>query len=76
MWQKIIIFVFFIGILYSLGSGFYYMVRDKGESDRLVRQLSWRVGLSLLLFLLLFAGFKLGYIVPSGYSPVQYQTSP
>ncbi|MCG8466011.1 MAG: twin transmembrane helix small protein [Xanthomonadales bacterium] len=72
MWYKLIIFLFLAAILYSLGSGFYFMMKDKGESDRLVRSLTWRIGLSLALFLMLFAAFKLGYIQPNGYSPVRY----
>lgn len=69
---KIIIVVFMLAILYSLASSFYFLVHDKGEGDRTVRRLSWRIGLSLLLVLLLFAGFKLGIIEPRGVDPVTY----
>lgn len=72
MLLKIVVVVFMLGILYSLGSSFYFLVHDKGEGDRTVRRLSWRVGLSLLLVLLLFGGFKLGIIEPSGVNPVSY----
>ncbi|MCA1777876.1 MAG: twin transmembrane helix small protein [Xanthomonadaceae bacterium] len=72
MLTKLIIIAFMIAILYSLASSFYFLVNDKGEGDRMVRRLSWRVGLSLLLVILLFAGFKLGVIEPSGVNPVQY----
>lgn len=69
---KVIIVVFMLLILYSLASSFYFLVHDKGEGERTVRRLSWRVGLSLLLVLLLFAGFKLGLIEPRGVNPVNY----
>ena len=72
MLVKIIIVVFMLAILYSLASSFYFLVHDKGEGDRTVRRLSWRIGLSLLLVLLLFAGFKLGIIEPRGVNPVTY----
>lgn len=72
MFTKVIIIGFLIAILYSLGSSFYFLVHDKGEGDRTVRRLSWRVGMSLLLVLLLFAGFKLGIIEPRGVNPVNY----
>ena len=72
MLVKIIIVVFMLAILYSLASSFYFLVHDKGEGDRTVRRLSWRIGLSLLLVLLLFAGFKLGLIEPRGVNPVTY----
>jgi len=69
---KLIIIAFLLAILYSLGSSFYFLVHDKGEGDRTVRRLTWRVGLSLLLVLLLFAGFKLGIIEPRGVNPIHY----
>lgn len=72
MLTKVIIIVFLIAILYSLGSSFYFLVHDKGEGDRTVRRLTWRVGLSLALVLLLYVGFKLGIIEPRGVNPVQY----
>lgn len=72
MLTKFVIFGFLLAILYSLASSFYFLIHDKGESDRTVRRLSWRVGLSLLLVLLLFAGFKLGFIEPRGVNPVTY----
>lgn len=73
MLTKIIIVLFMAAILYTLGSSFYYLVTDKGQSDRTVKRLSWRIGLSLLLVLLLWGGFKLGLIEPQGVDPVNYQ---
>ena len=75
MLTKVIIVAFLIAILYSLGSSFYFLVHDKGEGDRTVRRLTWRVGLSLALVLLLYLGFKLGIIEPRGVNPVQYPVS-
>jgi hypothetical protein len=58
--------IFLLVIFYSLGSGLVYLVRDKGDSDRVVKALTWRIGLSLLLFFLLFVAFALGWIKPHG----------
>lgn len=69
---KIFIVGFIVAILYSLASSFYFLVRDKGEGDRTVRRLSWRIGLSLLLVVLLYIGFELGIIEPRGVNPVVY----
>ncbi|MHB1949361.1 MAG: twin transmembrane helix small protein [Gammaproteobacteria bacterium] len=66
MLVKLVIVLFLFVILYCLGSGLFYLVRDKGRSDRVVRALSWRIGLSLLLFILLFVAFALGLIKPHG----------
>ena len=71
---KIIVIAFLIAILYSLASSFYFLVHDKGETDRTIRRLTWRVGLSLGLVLLLFAGFKLGIVEPRGANPISYPT--
>lgn len=37
-------------ILYSLGSALYYMIKDKGESTRMVKSLTIRIVLSMILF--------------------------
>ena len=50
-----------LGIFASLGSGLYFLVRDRGKTDRTVISLSIRVTLAILLLLLLAAGFVSGY---------------
>ncbi|MCA3130666.1 MAG: twin transmembrane helix small protein [Betaproteobacteria bacterium] len=62
--MKIVIILFLLIILASLGSALFFLMRDKGGTDRTVRALTWRVGLSLALFLLLMASYKLGWIAP------------
>ena len=64
MFAKTIIIIFMVFILYALGSGLYFLVRDKNDSDGVVKALTWRIGLSLLLFILLFVAFSLGWITP------------
>jgi len=59
---KIVVLSFIFLILASLGSALYFMVRDKGTSDRTARALTWRVALSILLFALLMLGFHFGFI--------------
>jgi len=66
MLVKIIIILFLLIILYSLGSGLYFLVWGKKGSDSVVKALTWRIGLSLLLFALLFVAFALGWIKPHG----------
>lgn len=61
---KVIILIFFVFIFYALGSALYYLVHDKGGSDRVVRALTWRIVLSLILFVLLMIAFALGWITP------------
>lgn len=66
MLVKAVIVVFLLFILYALGSSFFFMVRDKGEGDRMLKRLMWRVGLSIILVLVLYVMFLLGWIQPSG----------
>jgi len=59
---KIVVILFFIAILASLGSALFFLVTDRGRSNRTVKALALRVGLSLTLFLLLMAGYYFGLI--------------
>ena len=71
MLVKAIIIIFILTILYTLGSSFYFMVKDKGEGDRALKRLMWRIGLSIFLLILLYVMYQLGWIEPSG-GPVNY----
>jgi hypothetical protein len=63
----IIIFFLFV-IIYNLGSALYFLVRGKkGDSTRVVKALSWRIGLSMLLFILLLVAFGMGWIKPHSF---------
>jgi flagellar basal body-associated protein FliL len=60
--MKIIVILFIVMILASLGSALYFMVKDKGASERTAKALTWRVVLSVTLFALLMLGFHFGII--------------
>jgi hypothetical protein len=64
--EKLLIIAFIIVILWNLGAGLYYMMVDKGKTDRTVKSLTWRIGLSLLLIALVIAGILTGVIKPHG----------
>ena len=72
MFVKILIIIGLLAIVYSLGSAFFFMVRDKGQGSRTVRRLTWRVGLSLFLFLCLYAAYRMGWVEPSSNGPGHY----
>lgn len=72
MLSKVLIIGAFLVILYTLASSFYFLVKDSGDGERTVRRLSWRVGLSLGLVILLWVAFQLGWIEPQGVNPVRY----
>lgn len=71
MLVKAFIVIFLFVILYTLGSSFYFMVKDKRQSDRMLKRLMWRIGLSIFLLLVLYVMFLLGWIEPSR-GPVNY----
>jgi hypothetical protein len=60
--MRIVVILFLIAIIGSLGSALYYMVRDHDNGERMFRALALRVGLSVTLFLMLMAGYYFGLI--------------
>ena len=59
--MKYVVILFLIFILYSLGAAAWFMVKGQG-SQRMVRALTIRVGLSVVLFLMLMGSYYFGYI--------------
>ena len=64
--MKLLVAIAFILILASLGSALFFLMRDKGQSNRTVHALAMRVGLSITLFLIVLASYKMGWIHPTG----------
>jgi len=64
--MKIFIAIAFILIIASLGSALFFLMKDKGRSNRTVQALAVRVGLSITLFLIVLISYKLGWIQPTG----------
>ncbi|MGZ8216507.1 twin transmembrane helix small protein [Methylomagnum sp.] len=64
--MKIFILLVLLVIVGNLGSALYYLLKDKNRSPRTVRALTYRIGLSIALFLLLIVAFGLGWIQPHG----------
>lgn len=70
--MKILVLFAFLGIVASLGSALYFMMKggaasqEQGKRGNMVRALALRVGLSVLLFICILVAWKLGYIQPTG----------
>ena len=61
--------VILIAVFASLGSALYYMVSPAGrDSNAVVKALSFRIGLSVALFITLMALWMAGVIEPHGLS--------
>ncbi len=63
----IIIVIVFILIFISLFSGLYFVMKDKGKTNRAVNALTFRIAFSILLFLFIVISYKMGWIHPAGY---------
>ncbi|CAN5250358.1 hypothetical protein BH24PSE2_BH24PSE2_23260 [soil metagenome] len=66
---ELLVIAILIGIVFSLGSGLFYLVRGTGNSQRMAKTLTVRIGLSVLLFLLLMLLWAIGVIQPHGVMP-------
>lgn len=66
MLLRIIILAVFAAIVFSLGSGLYYLLKDDGQSGRTLNALKWRIGLSIALFVMIMLGIATGVIEPHG----------
>lgn len=64
MFTKIVIISIMLIILIALGSGLLFLIKDGGKSNRTVKALTFRIGLSVILFLFLLFGFAMGWLSP------------
>jgi hypothetical protein len=61
---RLLIIAVLFAIIGSLASALVQLSRGKGDSQKMLRALTWRVGLSVGLFLLLMLAWRLGLIKP------------
>lgn len=61
----IVLIVLFLVVVATLFQALFFLARDKGESKRTVKALSWRIGLSVLLFVLIIVLWAVGLLKPA-----------
>jgi hypothetical protein len=66
-WFVILAFVLIIG---SLASAMLFLVRDRGTTKNVARALTFRVGFSVALFVLILLGHWMGWVQTTGL-PIQ-----
>lgn len=59
---KLVVVFMLIGVIGSLFSGLFFLLRDRGAGHRAVKALTWRVGLSMAVFALLMLAYRWGWI--------------
>ena len=64
--MRVLVIVMLVLIVGSLGSALWFLIRDKGTTERTIKALTVRISLSLVLFLLLMAGYYFKIIPPGG----------
>jgi hypothetical protein len=68
---KTFVILMLVAVFASLFSALLFLFRDNGRGTRTAQALTWRIGLSLTLFVLLMAGFYFGIIPPAGISAIR-----
>jgi len=66
MLVRIAIYVMLLIIVYCLGSALYYMLSKRSSPTSMAKALTWRIVLSLLVFIGLMISFAMGWIQPHG----------
>ena len=64
--MKIIVIAGLIAVIASLFSALYFLYRDRGRGERMVKALAIRVALSATLIIFLVVAYKMGWIAPTG----------
>lgn len=65
---KLIFLIVFLFVIASLASALYHMVKNKDQeqSAKTAKSLTYRIALSLVLFIMLYIAFASGMIKPEG----------
>lgn len=65
---KTLVIIAFIAIIVSLGSALFQLVKykDQENSQKALKLLTWRISLSVMLFLLVVIALGTGLLKPSG----------
>lgn len=68
MFIKSLIIVAFIIIITSLGMALFHLVKHKDpqDSQKTVKALTWRIGLSVVLFIFVIISIATGLVQPTG----------
>jgi hypothetical protein len=63
---RLLIFALLAAIIASLGTALYHLSSGRGDSKKMLRALTWRISLSIALFVLLMIAWRVGLITPHG----------
>jgi hypothetical protein len=63
---KILIVIVMLIILGALVSGLIFLIKDEGKTNRTIKALTWRILLSVSLFIFLLVAFYFHWLSPHG----------
>lgn len=73
---KFVIIVLLIAMVVSLGIGLFHLLKtpdERNNGDKLVKALTWRIGIWVVLFGFIYLSIQLGWITPSNsVNPVKF----
>ena len=63
-WLRLLVFVFFVSIIITLAKGVYYIVKPSQDPTRMVKTLTIRMLLSVIIFIVMGIAIGLGWLKP------------
>lgn len=80
MWIKIIVAIAMLAVVINLFMALFYLVKGgEGHSRKTLRSLTWRLGISIAIFLGLYLASLFGWVAPHSLPqlpPAQSNSSP
>ena len=65
---KIVIIILLLAMIGSLGIGLFHLLKtpdQRDSGDKVVKALTWRIGIWVVLFGFIYLSIKMGWITPS-----------
>ena len=66
--STVVIIILLLAMLASLGVGLFHLLKtpdERDSGDKVVKALTWRIGIWVVLFGFIFLSMKMGWIKPS-----------
>ena len=65
--MRIVVLVLVIVMLASLFSGLFFLYKDKSGGDRMVKALTVRIAIAIVIFLILMSSYYFGWVPREGF---------
>lgn len=70
-WVKVVVLALLVASVVALFRALSAMMRGEGGEGKTVKALTWRIGLSIAIFLFLLLSMYMGWVKPHGVNPTQ-----